>query len=151
MNVIKNLKLTDIKRSNMIASPQARLRHKLLSAIEEQTAVLKADMAGEPFTKRAVRSLVDPQTGERIRKEVPVRVRRWFWVDGTTGKAFVQIRYGNRSLELAKGKATIEAANTDELLKVMDQLWSAVADGELDDVLQKAAADRRSAFNRRSK
>ncbi|MCR9071828.1 MAG: hypothetical protein NXI18_08920 [Alphaproteobacteria bacterium] len=149
MNIIKNIKLTDIKRSNMIASPQARLRHKLMSAIEEQAAVLKADMDGEPFTKRALRSFVDPQTGERIRKEVPVRVRRWFWVDGTNGKCFLQIRYGNKPLELAKGKATIEVANTNELLKVMDQLRTAVADGELDDVLQKAAFNRRRLFERR--
>lgn len=151
MSLLKALKLTDASRSGMIVSPEALLRHKLLGKLDEQIAIAKADQAGEPFIKRGIRSVVDPETGERVRREVPVRVRRWFWVDGTNSKAFVQIRYGNRPLELAKGKATIEVANTEELLKVMDQLRSAVADGELDEVLQKAADDRRSRFQRRSK
>ena len=31
-------------------------------------------------------------TEKRIRKEVPVRVRRWYWIDGSTGKAYFQLR-----------------------------------------------------------
>lgn len=121
----------------MIGSPQARLRHKLIAGIAEQAAVLKADMAGEPFTKRAWRSVVDTETGERVRKEVPVRVRRWFWVDGSNGKAFFQLRYRNKPLELKKGQPTIETANTDELVTVMDQLMRALVEGECDKLLSE--------------
>jgi len=43
MTILSKLNLTDMTRSKMIASPEARLRHKMLEALEDQIAAAKAD------------------------------------------------------------------------------------------------------------
>ena len=43
MTILSKLNLTDMTRSKMIASPEARLRHKILEALEDQIAAAKAD------------------------------------------------------------------------------------------------------------
>ena len=51
--------------------------------------------------------LTNKDTGEKVRKEVPIRMRRWWWNDDT-GKVMTEVRYGNKPLELQRGKPTIE-------------------------------------------
>ena len=46
MTILSKLNLTDMTRSKMIASPEARLRHKLLGTLEEQIAAATADKNG---------------------------------------------------------------------------------------------------------
>jgi hypothetical protein len=151
MTVLSKLKLTDESRAKTPASPLARLRGKMIAGIEEQIAILAADQKGEQHIKRAMRWAEDPQTGERVRREVPIRVRRWYWRDATTGKAFVQLRYGNKPIELQKGKPTVEVANGDQLAATLNTILDAVKAGELDKVLEEARNTRRSGFKRRSK
>jgi hypothetical protein len=51
-----------------------------------------------------------------VKREVPVQLRRWWWIDASNGKTYIQLRYGNKPLDLAKGKPTIELKNVDELV-----------------------------------
>ena len=151
MTILSKLNLTDMTRSKMIASPEARLRHKLLGALEEQIAAANADKNNEPFVKRASRFVTDQETGERVKRDIPVQFRRWWWTDASNGKTYIQLRYGNKPLDLAKGKATIELKSVDELVPTFEKIHKAVADGELDAVLMAAKKERGSRFKRRSK
>jgi hypothetical protein len=150
MTILSKLNLTDMTRSKMIASPEARLRHKLLGTLEEQIAAATADKNGEPYVKQASRFVTDQETGERVKREVPVQFRRWWWTDASNGKTFIQLRYGNKPLELAKGKATIELKNIDDLVPTFEQIHKAVADGEFDAMLMSAKKERAKRFGRKS-
>ncbi len=150
MTILSKLNLSDMTRSKMIASPEARLRHKLLGALEEQMAAANADKNNEPFIKRASRFVTDQETGERVKRDIPVQFRRWWWTDASNGKTFIQLRYGNKPLDLTKGKATIELKSVDELVPTFEQIYKAVANGELDAVLMAAKKDRAKRFVRKS-
>jgi hypothetical protein len=150
MTILSKLNLTDMTRSKMIASPEARLRHKLLGALEEQIAAATADKNGETYEKRTSRFVTDLESGERVKRDVPVQIRRWWWTDASNGKSYIQLRYGNKPLDLAKGKATIELKSVDELVPTLEQIHKAVADGELDAVLMSAKKDRAKRFVRKS-
>ena len=150
MTILSKLNLTDMTRSKMIASPEARLRHKMLEALEDQIAAANADKKNEPFVKRASRFVTDQETGERVKRDVPVQFRRWWWTDGSNGKTYIQLRYGNKSLDIAKGKPTIELKSVDDLVPTLEQIHKAVADGELDAVLIAAKKDRAKRFVRTS-
>ena len=150
MTILSKLNLTDMTRSKMIASPEARLRHKMLDALEDQIAAANADKKGEQYVKRASRFVTDQETGERVKREVPVQFRRWWWTDASNGKTYIQLRYGNKPLDLAKDKPTIELKNVDDLIPTLQQIHKAVADGELDAVLMAAKKDRAKRFVRTS-
>ena len=82
----------------------------------------------------------DPETDERVRKEVPLRLRRWWWKD-EKGGLMLDVRYGNKRIELAPKKPTIEVGDTDNLVPTLETIKEAVIAGELDK--QLAAAKQR--------
>jgi hypothetical protein len=98
----------------------------------------------------AFRWITDTETGESVRKEVPVRFNRWHWKE-ESGKVFIQLRYGNKPLELKKGKPTIEVAGEDELLPMLRGLREAIVEGEFDTVLMAAKKERASNWVRPKK
>ena len=81
MTILSKLTLTEKTKAAMLASPEARGRQKILEAIDNQIAAAKADANGEPFELRGMRWVKDPETDERVRREVPLRLRRWWWKD----------------------------------------------------------------------
>ena len=94
MTTLSKLNLTDRTKAAMLASPEARERQKILEAIDNQIADAKADANGEPFELRGMRWVKDPESGERVRKEVPLRLRCWWWKD-EKGGLMLDVRYGN--------------------------------------------------------
>ncbi len=96
---------------------------------------------GEEFVRRGMRWITDKDTGEKSRQEVPVRFRRWWWNDDT-GKLMMEVRYGNKPLELQPGKPTIEVGKQDNLVPVLNAVREAVAAGELDKLLMVAKKAR---------
>ncbi len=89
----------------------------------------------------APRWIIGPESGERVRKDVPVRFRRWWWSDDT-GKVMLDVRYGNRRIELQPGKPTIEVGSAENLLPTIQAVREAVAAGELDKLLMAAKKER---------
>ena len=85
MTILEKLSLSEKTRAAMLASPEARGRQKILEAIDNQIAAAKADANDEPFELRGMRWVKDPETEERVRKEVPLRLRRWWWKDEKGG------------------------------------------------------------------
>jgi hypothetical protein len=58
----------------------------------------------------------------------------------------MSVRYGAKTLELAKGKSAIEVGTINELIPTLDALKAAVAAGELDTQLEAVSATMRSGF-----
>ena len=61
------------------------------------------------------------------------------WFVGENGKVCLQVKYGSKVIEFAKGKNAIEVGSADELINALTTLKSAVESGELDNQLNTAA------------
>lgn len=133
--ILEKLKLTDKTRATMLRSPQTRARMKMLDAIETQIALAEAEQSGTPYEKRAMRYVTDPATGERVKKEVPIRVRSWSWKDAD-GQLMLDVRYGNRRVEIKPGKTAIQVGDAKNLVPILKMLADAARAGELDRSLQ---------------
>ena len=150
MTILNKLTLSNKTKASALMSPEVRVRGKMLEALDVQIAAAEAQANGETYIKRASRWITDAETGERVRKEVPVRFNRWHWKD-ESGKVFIQLRYGNKPLELKKGKPTIELAGEDKLLSTLRELREAIVEGEFDTVLIAAKKERASNWVRPKK
>ena len=135
MTILEKLSFSDKTQAAVMTSPEARIRRKMLDAIDIQIAAAEAQANGETYIRRAPRRITDPESGERVRKDVPVRLRRWWWSDDT-GNVMLDVRYGNRRIELKPGKPTIEVGAADNLLPTLQAVKEAVAAGELDKLLK---------------
>ncbi len=140
MTMLETLNFTD-KTRDAGTSPEGRLRQKLLAAIDLQISAAQAEANGEEFVRQAMRWITNKDTGEKVRQEVPIRMRRWWWND-ETGKVMLEVRYGNKPLELQPGKPTIEIGEQDNLLPVLSTLRQGIAAGELDKLLMDAKKAR---------
>ncbi len=136
MTILSKLNLSDKTKAAMLTAPENRVRAKMLDAIETQIAAAEADAAGEPYTKLTSRYTTNEETGERVKKEVPMPVRRWWWKD-VSGNVVLDVRYGNRRVELKPGK-------TEQLVPALTMLADAVKAGELDEVLLAMKSKRRA-------
>jgi hypothetical protein len=61
----------------------------------------------------------------------------------------VQLRYGAKVVEIAKGKTAVELATPDQLVSVLTTLKAAVEGGELDAQLESAAASAKAGFRKK--
>ncbi len=67
MTILSKLNLSDKTKAAMLTSPEAKLRGKMLEALDLQNDAAKAMLNGETFVRRAMRWLDGPETGERVR------------------------------------------------------------------------------------
>lgn len=144
VNALNNLKLVAAKRPS--AQPQIVLRrNRLIAKMWEQVELFKAQQAGTTFAPTKFRSVKDPETGERRNVEVQKLVRAWWWT-AENGKVCLHVRYGTKTLELAKGKTAIEIGTVDDLIQTFETLKAAVAAGELDTQIEAISGQMRSGF-----
>lgn len=141
---LSSLKITNVVRQITTNTNEFR-KMKLLKKLDEQISLATAQKNGELFTVKRLKNVKDGN-GNSTQIEVQKRVSPWFWTDNN--KTFVQIRYGTRVLELQKGKNTIETASTDDLLKTLAIVKTAVASGELDSVIEAASVKVRERFGK---
>ena len=92
-----------------------------------------------------MRSVLDKATGLRSSVQHAKRVKQW-WFVADTGRVCLQVRYGTRVLELAKGKNSIDVGSTAELLGALEVVKRAVEAGELDTHIEAASAAVRARF-----
>jgi len=145
MSAFNGLKLVSAKRPQS-ATPIVQRRNKLSSQLWEQIELARASADGRTYAPIKLRNVVNKVTGERTRIEAPKRVQQW-WFIAETGRVCLQVRYGTRVLELAKGKNSIEVANGNELLSVLETVKRCVEAGELDAQIELASAAVRARFN----
>lgn len=145
MATLASLKLSAAQKTTSVTGAQAR-RTKMLKAIGEQIAIAKALQDGAPPVVTKLRS-VTSETGERKLVESNKRVKQW-WFATDNGKLAINLRYGARMLELAKGKFAIEVASEKELVPTLEALKSIAAAGELDAAIETASIKLREGFGK---
>lgn len=107
----------------------------------------RAQAAGTQFAPIKFRTIADPDTGMRKQVEVAKRVKQW-WFVAENGKLVLNIRYGVRVLELAKGKSAIEMVTAADLVPTLELIKRAVEAGELDAQIDAAALKLRDGFSK---
>jgi hypothetical protein len=144
MSVLNGLKLVAAKQERQTNPVQIR-RAKLMAALDEQIALAKARQAGESYTATRAKRVKDDAGNVSVQR-VAKRLKAWFWaVEG--GRVCVAVRYGNKVMELGKGKTAVESA-AGELVSTLGKLRDAVAAGELDAQMESASASVRKGFKR---
>ncbi len=146
MSALSTLKLVAAKKPQQIPTLQLR-RNKLSNKLWEQIQLAKSQITGQPFVVTRFRSVKDTDSGLRRQVEMPKRVRPWWFVT-ENGKVCVSVRYGSWTLELAKGKSSVEVASADELVVALETIKHAVEAGELDAQIEIASAGLKSGFKR---
>lgn len=146
MTVIAKLKLVSSKKERIV-SPIAARRNKLAGKIDEQLLFATAQRDEQIYAPKRLKNVVDKATGERKTVEATKRVKEWYWTN-SAGKIHLSVRYGSKTLELAKGKNAIELNSGDELLATLVTLKDAVIAGELDDAISQASEKLKAGFTK---
>ena len=138
MEMLKKLKFVQYK-PNTPNNPQLDRRHKLLDKIDEQIM-----LAQDSDFKATRLKLTTDAAGNRVRVEVPKRIRRW-WSIAADGKIQLTIRYVSRPVEFLKGKCAIELNTEAEVLGTLETVNRSVEASEFDALLAGMAAARKTA------
>ncbi len=144
MSTLASLKLVASKKTRTL-SPVVQRRNKLAAKLHEQIELCTARRAGEIYAPKRLRTVTDKHTGERKTVEAVKRVKEWYWTNDA-GKLNLAVRYGSKTLDLAKGKNAVELAGMDELIDVLGKLKEAVLAGELDTQIDAASGALRAGF-----
>ena len=145
MSVIAKLKLVSSKRDRT-TSPIVVRRTKLHAKLNEQLELATAQREGRIYAPKRIKTVTNAD-GNRVSVESVKRVKEWFWT-AAGNKTNLSVRYGSKTLELAKGKNAIELATSDELIATLSQLKEAVLAGELDDSISAASDKLRAGFGK---
>jgi predicted nicotinamide N-methyase len=144
MSALNTLKLVTAKRPQNVA-PVVQRRNKLSNQLFEQIELAKCLAEGKAYAPTRLRNVKDKHTGERKTIEAVKRVKQW-WFVAENGKVCLQVRYGTRVLELAKGKNSIEVGSGNELIAVLETVKKCVEGGELDTQIEAASNAVRERF-----
>jgi hypothetical protein len=131
--LLSSLKLVAATRENKV-SPVLQRRQKLIKKIDEQMELAKAQANGSIYSPTKCKNIVNAETGTNEYKQVPKRIRAWWWKN-EAGKWNLVVRYGARIIELGKGKNSIELENEAAILPTLEVIKKAVEAGELDDAI----------------
>ena len=146
MSSIATLKLTTARKPRALPDMIKR-RNKLISKLTDQRELAIAIIEGRNFTPQRLRTVVDRITGERTVREMPVRIKAWWWT-GEKNETLLSVFYGSKTLELSKGKSAIELPSIKELPAVLDTLINATLNSELDAQIESASTKLRDGFKK---
>lgn len=144
MNALANLKLIAAKRTNQ-HPPVVQRRNRLISKIWEQCKLAEAQQDGKVFAPQVTRTIKNNDTGERKTVEITKRIKPWWWV-AENGKVCLNVKYGSKVVELAKGKTAIELGTPADLIPTLEALKAAVGAGELDAQIEAVSGTLRASF-----
>lgn len=143
MSFISKLKLVASKRERNLSPIMVR-RQKLATKIEEQLELARSQKNGTLYAPKRLKTVTN-EVGERVVVETTKRVKEWFWTT-PNNKINLSVRYGSKTLELAKGKNAIELGTQDELIETLALLQQVVIGGELDEQMAAASVSLRNGF-----
>jgi len=144
---LASLKLVNAKRQNTVDPIQFR-RNKLNEKLKIQIAMAQAMSRGESFSQKRKKLMRDGATGQTSLIEVDKRVKTWWFTNNDTKKVAVQLFYGNKVIDLAKGKNAVEVSNGEELIATLLKLQELVLDGTLDSQIALAADNVKARFSK---
>lgn len=146
MSALAQLKLIAAKRPVQL-SPVVQRRNKVVKRIWEQIQLATAAQEGKTYAPTKKRLVKNDETGESTTISVPKRIKEWWFVTDA-GKLCVQLRYGAKVVEIAKGKGAIELAHANDLVPTLNILKAAVEGGELDAQLEAVSGVVKAAFKK---
>ena len=146
MSQLSHLKLVAVKKPRNMPAIVIR-RNKLGSKLWEQIQLAKSQLEGTPFVVMKYKTMKDRETGLRKQVEVPKRIKPW-WFQSEEGKVCGCVKYGSWTLELAKGKPSVEVASGEALIKALESIKAAVEAGELDEQIENASAGLKGGFRK---
>jgi len=114
-------------------SPLVKRRERLLTQLEVQKNMVQAQIDGERFTAYKEKWQVNPETKIKELIRIPKKVLPWFYKNNE--QYYLEVRYGNKALALAKDKQAIEVGEFSNLMPTIDTVIEAVVAGELDTLL----------------
>ena len=132
--VLSSLKVINAVKQVTNDSTQFR-REKLCKKLDEQINLAVAVSEGNTYTVKRQRNIKDKDSGLTTTVEVNKRVRQWWFVNRDTNKVALQLRYGTKVIEFAKGKNAIEVNSGEELITTLQKLRTATMSGELDEII----------------
>jgi hypothetical protein len=146
-STLASLKFTTAKKPNQVSPIQLR-RNKLIGRLAEQIELAKAFAEGRSYAPTKLMVVTDEVTGEQRSVQTPKRVKTWFW-NTADNKLALTIKYGSKILDISgKSKPTIEVASASQLVPTLELIKTAVADGELDEAIEKAGKALREGFEK---
>jgi len=145
MEIVSNLKLVQATRPQHQPAI-VKQRKKLIAGIYDQIQLATAQESGSDYVKTKLRQVKNPATGQYSEMQISRRPRSWCWT-AETGVTMLSIRYGMKTLELAKGKTAIEVGEVRQLVPILESLKQAVAAGELDAQIQTASTELAKRFS----
>ncbi|WP_310644910.1 DUF6641 family protein [Limnohabitans sp.] len=145
-SALATLKLTTARKPRALPDVVKR-RNKLLNKLNEQRELALAQLEGRMYMPKRLRTLRDAATGERTVREMPVRIKAWWWT-GEKNETLLSVFYGSKTLELAKGKTAIEIADSKQLVSALDTVIAATQNAELDVLIEAASVKLRDGFKK---
>ncbi len=133
MGFLDGLKVVTAVKSNKL-SPTLLKRSRVIDKLLIQLECVKAKSDGRDYFEIQMRT-VKSDAGEKTLVEHKRKIRPW-WYRNADGKLVFEVRYANKTIELAKGKTGIEVENLATLIPAIDLLIKAVESGELDKHLE---------------
>lgn len=144
--LLSSLTIVQAKRQSL-ADPIIFRRMKLIRKLDEQINLANAVLNGTTYVVKRLKNIKNEQNGEIRSFEVVRNVRPMFF-KATNNKLCVQVRYGSKVVELAKGKNAIQVDDEKTLVKVLETVRSAVFDGELDEQIAIASDAVKTRFKK---
>ena len=136
-SILQSLKVVSATRPKH-QSPVLQRRNKLLARIQEQIQAVTAKGNGEAFSVSTVRRKRDQVSGEMVDVIRQRKVKDGWWL--ADGKVMIELRYGVKSIEFAKGKTAIEVGDIKQLVPTLELLKTATANGEFDNQLESVTS-----------
>ena len=134
-SILSTFNLTESLKRKVVDKPTAR-RNKLLTKLDEQILAVQALLKGEEYFGEKNVTETD-EDGNKTTTTVPKRVNKWFYTNNDT-EWFLEIKYGNRVLQLAKDKTAIVVGALENMVTVIEQVKEAVTAKELDNAIEAA-------------
>ena len=114
-------------------NPLLKNKERLLTKLDVQKPMAQAHVAGETYTHYKEKWQMNPETKLREKLSVPKNIKAWFYK--RNNRYFLEVRHGNKALELQKGMHAIDVGDLENLVPTIETVIKAVVAGELDKFL----------------
>jgi len=143
MSSLSSLKLVSTTKPQSVA-PIINRRNNLSTQLIHQIELAKALSENREYIPTRMKTIKDKASGERRMIEANIRLKpMWFTLDN---KVYIQIKYSNKVLELAKGKNSAEISSPTELINALNVIKQAVDGGQLDSQIEQISKSVRARF-----
>ena len=115
-------------------------RTKFMERIDEQIVLVTRHLEGDEAPTAVVVEEQDLGSGV-----VSKQSAAWWWKE-KSGRYLLAFKYGSKTLELQKGKPSVQCDSLQEVKKVLEMVFKATDKGELDQLLMMAGSELRKRF-----